>query len=608
MKSSLLVIAAFFFLVVAADAQTCEPNANQAAFFIDADFRGACVVRGGGSYPTLDRLGLPNDSVSSVKIGANVAVRVCEHVQFGGRCATLTGSVLSMVNTAIGNDQVSSYEVISKSVGTAQPPRPAQPTPTGSTASLEQTCYNAVQGKVAWDAAGNKGWGDLNLRSLCKGTTNPAATISCFQSKMPQLAWARAIQECAPGQRATTPVLQNPGSTTPVVRSPVSTTPVGPNPGLSPPVIQNPTSTAPVVSAPVPTAPALSAPDMKKVMNWIAVRTSALRLPFCWRDTYTRGQRAADCPAGYTNVAATCLLPASTYSAPSRLASCPPGYTNWGLYCQKGANIFDTTTTMVCPPGYFIGTAKRCYQTCRSGYTNNGEFCGRGAATLGMDTMKCGASEGREGAFCYPTCKAGYEGGLNFCSQKCPAQQTTNCGLGCATSSGECRSAVFDMASAPFVAALNIATLGRASAATSGVKAAKLAASASKMTKAVDSIKKAIKVAGAVSDAYTVASAVNSQAELFATEFSDNFDVLTSPEIEAEVNRNFSPRAAYQIKRQWGMRHLTLMLEADGFATAKNIMSVVGVFDPTGVVDLVNAYAHPICKPDTPFPRVAALY
>jgi hypothetical protein len=580
MQSSLFLLVIFFTVGITAQAQICEPNANQAAFYVDTDYRGACVVRGEGSYATLDRLGLPNDTVSSIKLGANVSVRVCEHIQFGGRCHMLTGSVLWMANTSIGDNSLSSYQVIVSVRPVATPsPRPVQTPTGGNPISPEQACINAVQGRVAWDTAGNRTWGENNLRALCRGTINPSATISCFQTRMPQVGWQQAIQDCSRN-----PNITNSGG--PQNADPVR--PVGPNPG-----------------GPNPTGPALSASDMNQVMKWIAVRTSALRLPFCWRDSYTRPGRAATCPEGYTNVGVTCLREASTYSAPSRLADCPRGYTNMGLDCQKGANIFDRTSKMTCPSGYFMGAAKRCYQNCRPGYTNNGEFCGVGASTLGMDSMKCRPGESREGAFCYPTCKAGYSGSLNFCSQKCPTQQSTDCGLGCATSSGECRSAIFDMASAPIIAAVNIATLGRAAPA---IKAAKVAASVSKMQKAVDLVKKTMKAAGTVSDAYTVASSVKDQVDLFATEFSDNFEVMTSPEIAAEIDRNFSARAANQIKRQWGMRHLTLMLEADGFATAKNIMSVVGVFDPTGVVDVVNAFAHPICKPDTPFPRVTPLY
>lgn len=64
-------------------------------------------------------------------------------------------------------------------------------------AQNEQDCFNQVQNKVAYDTAGNKTWNENNIKSLCRGTTNPPATISCFSQKMPQMGWAKASQECA---------------------------------------------------------------------------------------------------------------------------------------------------------------------------------------------------------------------------------------------------------------------------------------------------------------------------------------------------------------------------------------------------------------------------
>ncbi|MBS1811932.1 MAG: hypothetical protein JST84_27470 [Acidobacteria bacterium] len=138
-----------------------------------------------------------------------------------------------------------------------------------------------------------------------------------------------------------------------------------------------------------------------------------------WAKTtaFVNSGRVADCPAGYTNTGATCYRGPDTYGAPSILASCPAGYTNMGLDCQKGANIFDRTTKMVCPSGYFMGAAKRCFQNCREGYTNNGETCGRGADTLGVSRMTCAANEervivsGTNIPRCYqkPVCPSGFE-------------------------------------------------------------------------------------------------------------------------------------------------------------------------------------------------------
>ncbi|MFN7947799.1 MAG: C1 family peptidase [Blastocatellia bacterium] len=71
-----------------------------------------------------------------------------------------------------------------------------QSTATAQTA-LEQQCYEAVQGKVAWNQEGNKTWSEGNVRNLCQGTTNPSATISCFQNEIrSHNDWSRAITAC----------------------------------------------------------------------------------------------------------------------------------------------------------------------------------------------------------------------------------------------------------------------------------------------------------------------------------------------------------------------------------------------------------------------------
>lgn len=62
----------------------------------------------------------------------------------------------------------------------------------------EQNCFDMVQNKVAYDQLGTKAWNDDNIRNLCKGTTDPAATISCFTNIISSFNdWNRGIKECA---------------------------------------------------------------------------------------------------------------------------------------------------------------------------------------------------------------------------------------------------------------------------------------------------------------------------------------------------------------------------------------------------------------------------
>ena len=55
--------------------------------------------------------------------------------------------------------------------------------PTG-TQTPEQECRNLIQGKVAYDKEGNKNWDEANMADVCRGTTNPQATVDCFTARI----------------------------------------------------------------------------------------------------------------------------------------------------------------------------------------------------------------------------------------------------------------------------------------------------------------------------------------------------------------------------------------------------------------------------------------
>ena len=62
----------------------------------------------------------------------------------------------------------------------------------------EQDCYNMVQGKVAYNKAGEKKWSEKNARDLCRGTTFPVRTVDCFSLRVANYDdWKRGISECS---------------------------------------------------------------------------------------------------------------------------------------------------------------------------------------------------------------------------------------------------------------------------------------------------------------------------------------------------------------------------------------------------------------------------
>jgi hypothetical protein len=104
----------------------CTPGALQASFFADSNFSGLCVTRRLGNYPNSIAVGLPNDSISSIRIGTNAQAFVCRDDYYGGRCQIVTGDIADLSNQPVGNDQISSLKVQTRGAATNCPPNPNQ--------------------------------------------------------------------------------------------------------------------------------------------------------------------------------------------------------------------------------------------------------------------------------------------------------------------------------------------------------------------------------------------------------------------------------------------------------------------------------------------------
>jgi hypothetical protein len=75
-----------------AEAEDCASGPNQVAFFTDAfhhvNGKGKCSVRSVGSYPTAALVGIPDNSVKSIRVGSQVQAHICTNNSFGGKCVT----------------------------------------------------------------------------------------------------------------------------------------------------------------------------------------------------------------------------------------------------------------------------------------------------------------------------------------------------------------------------------------------------------------------------------------------------------------------------------------------------------------------------------------
>jgi hypothetical protein len=405
-------------------------------------------------------------------------------------------------------------------------------------------------------------------------------------------------------------------------------------------------------------APPLAPEEMNSLMNWIAAQVAAINLPYCYRQSYGNGAgEPYTCNEGYERNGLLCYPKCKDGFAgngPVCWGVCPTGSTDIGAFCQKGMG---QKVNNQCEPGFHRVTGRGswgCEQTCPDGWNDTGTGCtkpsyGRGAGqSLAMGVCAPGLQKDPSGALCYPTCKADFHMVGPVCWQNCPSQQAFDCGVGCSMNQKECATGTLDMVLAPIELAASLipyageiagAARGATEAAEAAVKAGEMGAAAARIAKASAKLKdafdnvqgslKAIKggnfaeavdaeslakltgqrLAGkAGGQIFTLGTDANKQIDLYSREYADNFDQLTSPEIAAQIDQRFGPVGAYQVKRQWGVRHLFLALNSDGYADSLNKLSMASTADLTGVTSVVSAYLKPVCANNAVFPAVHPLY
>ena len=68
--------------------------------------------------------------------------------------------------------------------------------------TMEQKCFDAVQGKIAWNRRGDKRWQPDNVRKLCGDTNLVGPAIECFEKELKnQGDTQRAIASCTEGRQ-----------------------------------------------------------------------------------------------------------------------------------------------------------------------------------------------------------------------------------------------------------------------------------------------------------------------------------------------------------------------------------------------------------------------
>lgn len=110
--------------------------------------------------------------------------------------------------------------------------------------------------------------------------------------------------------------------------------------------------------------------------------------------------------------------------------------------------------------------------------------------------------------------------------------------------------------------------------------------------------------------------AVKRQTEIYNMTFADNFESMTSKEINEMINTKFpNPAGQYQVKRQWAIQNLGMLNTASSgnlfsptqWAETQASWNVGSIIDPSGLTSTIAAYYHPLCGDDVQFPAQVKL-
>lgn len=92
----------------------CVPAESEVAFFMGENYQETCIIRGVGRYDDPAALGLPNDTISSVKIGSRVRVRICANDGNNSPCDQFENNIPNLGPTTVQNNTASSAEITSR--------------------------------------------------------------------------------------------------------------------------------------------------------------------------------------------------------------------------------------------------------------------------------------------------------------------------------------------------------------------------------------------------------------------------------------------------------------------------------------------------------------
>ncbi|MBX3265733.1 MAG: hypothetical protein KF831_03425 [Acidobacteria bacterium] len=398
-----------------------------------------------------------------------------------------------------------------------------------------------------------------------------------------------------------------------------------------------------------PEGPYLSKADLESVMKWIAVQVGAKKSPYCYKQSSPRGAGVplSTCPEGTEKNGLLCYPQCRegfTGNGPvCWQTECPEGFNDIGAFCQKpaaygrgagyalwdeqkcnneneqGCEKWGALWYPKCRDGFKPFGANICSPSCPEGYSDTGTGCakpsyGRGAG----QPMECREGLEKDAGLCYRPCSENQTGVGPVCWDKCPSHVPVSCGAGCAADQKTCASITTSQVLSVAQASLSLASMGAGAGAAKNLD--RMESIVGELGDLADRADGSVPVMlgqdgnfdvtklTPMGGSYTgVVKRVQESLFNYATLFSDDFETLTTPEVAATINQKFSAGAAEQIKKEWGMRHLTMLLKANGFQAAQDLLYLVSFGDPTGLASVAEAFTKPQCDAETPFPSVTEL-
>ena len=219
-----------------------------------------------------------------------------------------------------------------------------------------------------------------------------------------------------------------------------------------------------------------------------------------------------------------------------------------------------------CPSGKPDKDDGLCYEECPRKYNGVGPLCWKGLKAkkrgAGVAADSCANGSDKEAGLCYKACRLTYSGNGPVCWKKCSGFTPTNCGAGCASSTNACVTKVMDMTNAMVKMMMDITALFL-----TGGSSKLLEASADKVEELV-----------AYQAAYDIARLFSS---LGKEEDSYVIYMMSSANKLGTALDSDTLRALYEKASTSEIITLTA--------------SMVSTLDPTGLADVVVAFANSSC-------------